>query len=109
MDYQDAQRQVDKWAQQFEKPYWPPLEQMARLTEEVGEVAREMNHLHGTKKKKPDEAIKNLGEELADVLFTVCCIANSHNINLQDEWALLMKEKQYGRDNSRFEKKNEQP
>ena len=79
---------------------------MACLIEEIGEVARELNHMHGTKKKKSSEDTKGLGEELSDVLFTLCCIANSHSINLEEEWKHLMNEKQYGRDNNRFEKKN---
>lgn len=77
---------------------------LARLTEEIGEVARELNHIHGTKKKKPSEDTKGLGQELSDVLFTVCCIANSHGLNLQEEWERMMKEKQYGRDNQRYER-----
>ena len=58
------------------------------------------------KKKKPTEDTRDLlGQELSDILFTVCCIANSHKINLQDEWEKMMSEKQYDRDNQRYEKK----
>ena len=105
MSFRDYQQEVDGWAKQFTPPYWPALERFARLAEEVGEVGRELNHIHGTKKKKPEEAQRNLGEELCDVLFTVCCIANSHGINLEEEWRTMMEQKHYGRDNQRFERK----
>ncbi|MEN9625878.1 MAG: hypothetical protein RL557_206 [archaeon] len=105
MSLEDIQKDVDAWTSQFTPQYWPPLEMQARLTEEIGEVARELNHLHGTKKKKAGEDTKDLGQELSDVIFTLCCIANSHKINLQEAWKTLMSEKQYGRDNKRFEKK----
>ena len=106
MSLKDAQNDVDKWTGQFTPQYWPPLEMQARLTEEIGEVARELNHMYGTKKKKPSEDKKGLGDELLDVIFTVCCIANSHSIDLQEEWSKMMQEKLYGRDNNRYEKKN---
>ena len=103
MSLKDAQNDVDKWTGQFTPQYWPPLEMQARLTEEIGEVARELNHIYGTKKKKSSEDIKSLGQELSDVIFTICCIANSHKINLQEEWDGMIQEKQYGRDNQRYE------
>jgi len=78
---------------------------LARLTEEIGEVARELNHIYGTKKKKSSEDTKSLGQELSDVIFTVCCMANSHNIDLQQEWERMMEEKQYGRDNQDMKEK----
>jgi len=58
---------------------------VARLSEETGEVAREINHLFGVKKKKEDEKKNSLGQELTDVIFTVVCMANSQNIDLQEE------------------------
>ncbi|MEK6871874.1 MAG: MazG nucleotide pyrophosphohydrolase domain-containing protein [Nanoarchaeota archaeon] len=106
MSLDSIQKDVDRWTNQFTPQYWPPLEMMARLTEEIGEVARELNHLYGTKKKKSSEENKYLGEELSDVLFTLCCIANRHAINLDEEWKKLMQAKQYGRDNGRFERKS---
>ena len=102
-----TQEKVDIWAKQFESPYWPPLEQLARLAEEVGEVARELNHLYGTKKRKPSEPQANLGQELTDVIFTICCIANREGVNLSEEWEKMMEQKHYGRDNQRFDKKPE--
>jgi len=105
MSLEDIQKQVDEWTEQFEPQYWPALEMLARLTEETGEVARELNHMYGTKKKKPTEDTRDLGQELSDVLFTICCIANSHKINLGEEWNRMMQEKHYGRDNQRYDKK----
>lgn len=105
MPLKEKQKEVDDWAQQFNPAYWPALEQLARLTEETGEVAREINHLHGTKKKKSQEQTQELGQELADVIFTCRCIANNHKIDLELEWDRMMKEKHYGRDNQRYERK----
>ncbi|MEK6891344.1 MAG: MazG nucleotide pyrophosphohydrolase domain-containing protein [Nanoarchaeota archaeon] len=105
MSLYEHQKQVDDWTSSFTPQYWPPLEQFARLAEEIGELARELSHIHGTKKKKPEEAIKNLGSELSDIIFTVICLANSHNINLQQEWDKMMADKMYSRDANRFEKK----
>lgn len=63
------QKEVDDWAQQFEKPYFSPLSMVATMTEEVGEVARVINHLYGDKKKKDGETLKDLEDELADLLL----------------------------------------
>ena len=104
MSLHDIQKDVDVWTGQFTPQYWPPYEMLTHLMEELGEVAREINHLYGTKKKKAEENLLNLGQELTDILFTVCCIANSHRINLDEEWKKLMCDKQYGRDQYRFEK-----
>jgi NTP pyrophosphatase (non-canonical NTP hydrolase) len=103
----DIQKQVDEWVKQFNPPYWPALEQLARLTEETGEVARELNHLHGTKKKKSSEETKELSDELVDVIFTVICLANSHKINLDEAWKKMVDEKMNKRDVNRFEKKED--
>jgi NTP pyrophosphatase (non-canonical NTP hydrolase) len=107
MDFKGIQKDVDEWTSQFDPQYWPPHEILARLSEETGEVAREINHLHGTKKKKASEDNqKGLEDELCDVLFTVCCMANSQGIDLQETWDKMMKEKHYGRDKDRFKKSN---
>ena len=55
MELREAQRRVDEWISQFEEGYWSPLVNLARLTEEVGELARELNHRYGTKPKKREE------------------------------------------------------
>lgn len=77
---------------------------MAAMTEEIGEVARVVNHLYGDKKRKQEETVKDLQEELGDVLFSVVCLANSCEISLEE--AFLEKlDKIYKRDNNRFERK----
>ncbi|MDT8341310.1 MAG: nucleotide pyrophosphohydrolase [Longimicrobiales bacterium] len=82
MELKEAQARVDAWIGQFEEGYWPPLVNLARLTEEVGELARLMNHRFGPKRKKDGEADQELAEELADVLFVLLVIANSQGIDL---------------------------
>lgn len=104
MVLKEAQKQVDDWTSQYKIPYWQPHEILARLTEEVGELAREINHLYGPKKKKSTEGSGELGEEIADVVFTLCCLANSKGIDLDREFKKVM-DKCYGRDKDRFEKK----
>ncbi len=99
------QDDVDKWTSQFIIQYWPPYEILARLTEETGELAREVNHLYGTKKKKDSEQENSLGQELTDILFTVVCMANSQGIDLSKEWKQMVDKKLYDRDNNRFAKK----
>lgn len=104
MDLKDIQKQVDKWTNQYKIPYWQPHEILARLIEETGELAREINHLYGPKKKKADEEIGELGEEIADVIFTLCCLANSKGIDLDEAFQKVI-DKCYNRDNNRYEKK----
>ena len=106
MSLDKIQEDVDKWAEQFKKPYFNIEWMLARLIEEIGELAREINHLYGPKQKKSDEAYRNLGNELADVLFTVSCMANREGINLQKAWDKMIEEKNYGRDNNRYERKD---
>ncbi len=107
MSLKDIQADADKWTGQFTPQYWPPLAMLARLTEETGEVAREINHLYGPKKKKAGEPEGSIGQEYADVLFTICCMANSQGIDLQEEWNKMMEHKHYGRDKNRYEKKED--
>ena len=84
MEISDAQRKVDEWISQFEEGYWPPLTNLARLIEEVGELARELNHHFGSKSKKPEEPNQDLALELADVLFVLIVIANEQGIDLDE-------------------------
>lgn len=104
MALKKIQKDVDGWVSQYKLGYFKPLEILARLTEEVGEVARELNHQFGPKKKKASEASAHLDEELADVIYTVVCLANSQKINLDKAWKKMMK-KLYTRDKDRWEKK----
>lgn len=105
MSLDDLQKQVDEWAQQLKIPYWQPHEILARLAEETGELAREINHMFGPKKKKPTEDTRELGLEMADILFTLVCLANSRGINLQEAWQGCM-DKCYGRDRERYARKD---
>jgi len=82
VEIRDAQRRVDEWIGRFEEGYWPPLTNLARLVEEVGELARILNHEFGHKPKKPGERAQDLAEELADVLFVVLVLANERGIDL---------------------------
>jgi len=103
MPLKNCQDDVHSWVTQFKIPYWEPLAIMARLTEETGELAREVNHRFGPKKKKSVEEKKELGDEMADIIFTLSCLANSQGINLDDHWKNVM-DKCYGRDGDRYEK-----
>jgi NTP pyrophosphatase (non-canonical NTP hydrolase) len=98
------QKQVDDWVNQYKIGYFKPLEILARLTEEVGELAREINHRFGPKKKKPTEETKEIGDEMADIIFTLACLANSLGIDLDKHFQNVM-DKCYGRDKDRYEKK----
>ena len=71
MSIGDAQRRVDAWVGQFEEGYFHPLTNIARLTEEVGELAREVNHRFGQKTKKPGEPDGDLAMEMADIIFVL--------------------------------------
>jgi len=99
----EAQRAVDAWIGQFREGYWPPLANLARLVEEVGELARELNHRHGPKKKKPGEPEQDLALELADILFVVVAIANEQKIDLDDAFGRVL-EKYRVRDSDRWER-----
>ncbi len=104
MSFRDAQQAVDRWVGQFEEGYFPPLANVARLVEEVGELAREVNHHFGPKTKKPDEQIGSIPMELADILFVVICIANSQGIDLDAAFKLTM-DKITSRDAGRWTRK----
>lgn len=104
MSLQDYQQRIDDWAQQLEVPYWQPLEIMARLAEETGEVARELNHLYGPKKKKATEQSKALEDEIADVLFTLLCLANQQGIDMDAAMDHCIQKAEV-RDRDRFAKK----
>ena len=83
MSLQDLQQEVEDYISQFREGYFQPLAMLARLTEEVGELAREVNHRFGPKKKKPEEKENTIENELGDLLFILICFANSLNIDLE--------------------------
>ena len=80
----EAQSLVDAYIGQFREGYFPPLVNLARLAEEVGELARELNHLHGPKRKKPEEAEGSVAGELGDILFVVVVLTNQLDIDLDE-------------------------
>jgi len=86
----EMQNEVDTYINQFKEGYFSPLAMMARLTEEMGELAREINHTYGEKPKKNTEEEKLIEEELGDVLFVMICLANSLGINLTEAHDMVM-------------------
>ncbi len=91
MPLKTIQQQVDKWINQYGVRYFNELTNMAILTEEVGEVARIMARRYGEQSEKESDQNKNLGAELADVLFVLTAIANQTGIDLQAAWDHKMK------------------
>lgn len=105
MPFRDAQARVDAWISRFEEGYFDPLTNLARLAEEVGELAREVNHRFGRKTKKPDEAEGDMGMEMADILFVLICMANREGIDLDEAFARMMA-KVETRDENRWTRKS---
>lgn len=83
MDIKNAQLEVDTWIKNHGVRYFNELTNMAQLTEEVGEVARIIARRYGEQSEKESDKNKDLGEELADVVFVVLCLANQTGIDLQ--------------------------
>jgi len=104
----ELQQRVDTWIGQFEEGYWPPLSMLARLTEEVGELAREINHLYGHKPKKAEELPGDLASEVADIIFVLVCLCNSLQIDLGDAFERVML-KYDARDARRWTRKQPRP
>ena len=84
MNIEDSQAAVDAWIKDHGVRYFDELTNMAQLTEEVGEVARIIARRYGEQSEKESDKVKDLGEELADVVFVVLCLANQTGINLQE-------------------------
>ncbi|KXG11019.1 hypothetical protein AT864_00102 [Anoxybacillus sp. P3H1B] len=100
------QKEVDDYIGQFKEGYFSPLAMLARLTEELGELAREVNHYYGEKPKKKSETEKTIEEELGDLLFVLICFANSLQIDLEKAHDMVM-EKFQTRDQNRWTRKEE--
>jgi len=83
MDLKNSQLDVDNWIKNHGVRYFNELTNMAQLTEEVGEVARIIARRYGEQSEKESDKNKDLGEELADVVFVVLCLANQTGIDLQ--------------------------
>lgn len=84
MHLENAQKAVDQWIQDHGVRYFNELTNMAQLTEEVGEVARIIARRYGEQSEKDSDRQRDLGEELADVVFVVLCLANQTGIDLQE-------------------------
>ena len=84
MTIKEAQLAVDQWIKEYGVRYFSELTNMAMLTEEVGELARVIARKYGDQSFKPGEK-DNLGEEMADVLWVLLCLANQTGINLTEE------------------------
>ena len=79
----DAQRMVDNWIKQVGVCYFSELTNLAQLMEEVGELARILSRTYGQQSFKAGESASNLGDEMADVLFVLICLANQTGVDLQ--------------------------
>ncbi|HLS08266.1 nucleotide pyrophosphohydrolase [Lentibacillus sp.] len=86
----EIQKRVDDYISQFKEGYFSPLSLMARLSEETGELAREVNHYYGEKPKKTSEKEKTVDEELGDIIFVLTCFANSLDIDLSEAFERSM-------------------
>ena len=102
MELKEVQKQVDQWIAPY--GYWHPLANLARLTEEVGELSREINHRWGPKTKKPTEEVGDVAMEMGDILFVVAAMANQMNIDLEDAFRRVIT-KYEERDKNRWQKK----
>ena len=83
MTITEAQEQVDQWIKQYGVRYFNELTNMAMLTEEVGELARIMARRFGEQSEKESDKDKNLGDEMADILWVLICLANQTGFNLE--------------------------
>jgi NTP pyrophosphatase (non-canonical NTP hydrolase) len=92
-DLNALQAQVDEWIKTVGVRYFSELTNMAMLTEEVGEVARIIARRYGEQSEKESDKAKDLGDEMADVLFVLICLANQTGINLQDAFEKNMAKK----------------
>ncbi len=100
MTLTQTQQAIDRWIQ-ANGGYWDELSLLARLTEEVGELAREYNHRFGAKRKKATEGDAALEDEMADVLWILLCMANQQGIDLEAAFGRTMDKLQI-RDAGRF-------
>ena len=83
MEIKEAQKIVDNWIKEYGVRYFNELTNLAILTEEVGEVARIMSRRYGEQSEKESDKNKDLGDEFADVLFVLICLANQTGIDLE--------------------------
>lgn len=102
MTIAEAQKKVDQWIEKYGVRYFNELTNMAQLTEEVGEVARIIARRYGEQSEKESDKAKDLGDEMADVLFVLICLANQTGVDL-DESLRKNLEKKTARDSDRHQ------
>ncbi len=100
MELKEMQQQVDLWIKKYGVRYFNELTNMAMLTEEVGEVARIMARRYGEQSEKESDKNKDLGDEMADVLWVLMCLANQTGVDLEAAFHKNM-EKKTARDKTR--------
>lgn len=100
---EEMQKRVDAYISQFKEGYFSPLSMVARLTEEVGEIAREVSHEYGEKPKKDTEEENSIEAEMGDLLFVLITFANSLGIDLSESFDKTM-HKVENRDKDRWTK-----
>ncbi|MDP9728153.1 nucleotide pyrophosphohydrolase [Alicyclobacillus tolerans] len=105
MELAAVAKRVDDYISQFKEGYFQPMTLVVRLTEELGELAREINHVYGEKPKKSSEPEGSIALEIGDILFVLICLANRLNISLEEAFVAVM-EKFETRDANRWTRKN---
>jgi NTP pyrophosphatase (non-canonical NTP hydrolase) len=93
MTLQEAQQKVDQWISQYGVRYFGELTNLALLMEETGELARIIARNYGEQVAKPTENSKSLGDEMADILFVLICLANQTGVNLEEAFELNLSKK----------------
>ena len=93
MTVQEAQQKVDEWIHQYGGGYFSELTNTAILMEEVGELARLMARTYGEQSFKETDLNRNLGDEMADVLWVLICLANQTGVNLTQAFEKNMEKK----------------
>ena len=93
MELNRLQKTVDDWIKKYGVRYFDELTNMAQLTEEVGEVARIISRKYGEQVENKGEKVNDLGDELADVLFVLVCLANQTGVDLEKSFNEKMKKK----------------
>ncbi|MDR0922324.1 MAG: nucleotide pyrophosphohydrolase [Lactobacillales bacterium] len=105
MNVSDMQKEVDEYIGQFKEGYFSPMSQIVRFTEELGELAREVNHVYGDKKKKATEADGSISEELGDMFILCLILANSLDMDITEIYKKNM-DKFTKRDKYRYDRKD---
>lgn len=106
MELDAVQKRVDEYIGQFQEGYFQPMTLVVRLTEELGELAREINHHYGEKPKRQEEPDGNIAMEMGDLLFVLTCLANRLEVDLTDAFEAVMT-KFETRDKDRWTRKND--